>query len=116
MRKDNKQIVEFPEESSTDSLTEVLREGARRLLRDAVEAEVEDWIESRKEVKDGQGRRQVVRNGYMPERSVLTGLGEVPVKKPRVRDRRGKEGQEQFQSKILPPYLRKAKSVEELIP
>jgi transposase-like protein len=116
MRKDNKQIVEFPEESSRDALTEVLREGARRLLRDAVENEVEEWIESRKELKDTDGRRQVVRNGYMPERSVLTGLGEIPVKKPRVRDRRGNGEGEQFQSKILPPYLRKAKSVEELIP
>jgi transposase-like protein len=116
MRKDNRQIVEFPEESSRDSLTEVLREGARRLLTEAVEAEVEEWIEKRKDVKDVDGKRQVVRNGHMPERSVLTGLGEIPVRKPRVRDRRGKGEGEHFQSKILPPYLRKAKSVEELIP
>jgi putative transposase len=116
MRKDNRQIIEFPEEKPKDVLTGVLREGAKRLLSEAVEMEVEEWIESRREVKDGDGRRQVVRNGYMPERSILTGLGEIPVRKPRVRDRRESDQREEFQSKILPPYLRKAKSVEELIP
>lgn len=114
--KDNTQIIEFPEESTKDILTEILKSGARKLLKQAVEFEVEEWIEARKMEVGEDGRRQVVRNGYMPERSVLTGLGEIPVKKPRVRDRREKDDRELFQSKILPPYLRKAKSVDELIP
>lgn len=114
--KDNTQVIEFPEGEKKDILTEILRTGARKLLGQAVEAEVDEWIEARKFKVDEDGRRQVVRNGHMPERSVLTGLGEIPVRKPRVRDHREKSKREQFQSKILPPYLRKAKSVEELIP
>lgn len=58
----------------------------------------------------------MVRNGYSPERSITTPLGPIPVKQPRVRDRRPAGEQEKFSSKLLPPYLRKAKSVEELIP
>ena len=114
--KDSRQIVEFPEAGTKDILTEVLREGARELLAQAIEAEVAEWIEARKQNVDSEGRMQVVRNGYLPERSVLTGIGEIPVKKPRVRDRREKGQREQFQSRILPPYLRKARSVDELIP
>jgi transposase-like protein len=114
--KDSRQIVEFPEPEGKDFLTEILKEGARELLAQAVEAEVAEWIEARKREVDREGRMQVVRNGYLPERSVLTGLGEIPVRKPRVRDRREKDQREHFQSKILPPYLRKAKSVDELIP
>src|SRR5690606_20863407 len=60
-------------------------------------------------------RRQVVRNGYLPKRSILTGIGPVQVEQPRVLDRRGESG-ETFSSKILPPYLRKTRSLEELIP
>lgn len=94
----------------------MLRSGARTLLAHAVEAEVAEWIDEHAEVTDEQGRRQVVRNGYAPERSITTPLGPVPVKQPRVRDRRPEGEQEKFSSKLLPPYLRKAKSVEELIP
>jgi len=115
MDENNRQIIKFPE-NAKDALTEVLRSGARRLLADAVESEVEEYISARKEFVDEQGHRQVVRNGHMPERSVLTGLGEVPVKKPRVRDKRDPNVRENFESKILPAYLRKAKSVEHLIP
>jgi len=64
----------------------------------------------------GQGHRQVVRNGYHNERKVTTGLGQVEVKQPRVHDRRPAEEREKFTSKILPPYLRKTKSIEELLP
>ncbi len=86
--KDSTQVLEFPEQDTKDILTEILRSGARKLLRQAVEFEVEEWIDARKTQVDEDGRRQVVRNGHMPERSVLTGLGEIPVKKPRVRDNR----------------------------
>jgi transposase-like protein len=107
--------VSFPSTSSQDALTEILRSGAKRLLAEAVEAEVAVWIESHAHVQDDAGRRQVVRNGYLPKRSILTGIGSVDVEQPRVLDRRGGEG-EPFSSKILPPYLRKTRSLEELIP
>ena len=75
-----------------------------------------EWIEQRSQVRDEQGRRQVVRNGYLPERKLITGLGEIQVRQPRVADRRAADEREPFSSKILPPYLRKTKSIEELIP
>jgi transposase-like protein len=107
--------VPFPSTTSQDVLTAILRDGAQRLLAEAVEAEVHAWIASHAHVTDGAGRRQVVRNGYLPKRSILTGIGPVEVEQPRVLDRRGEDG-EVFSSKILPPYLRKTRSLEELIP
>ena len=105
----------FPSTGVKDVLTAILRDGAQRLLAEAVEAEVRAWIESHAHVQDEAGRRQVVRNGYLPKRSILTGIGSVEVEQPRVLDRRG-AGSEPFSSKILPPYLRKTRSLEELIP
>jgi transposase-like protein len=101
---------------SCDSLQEILRRGAQTLLSQAIEAEVAEWIDQRQEVTNGQGRRQVVRNGYLPARKLVTGVGELTVQQPRVHDRRPEEQREKFSSKLLPPYLRKTKSVEELIP
>ena len=106
----------LPLPSSTDVLTEVLRRGAHDLLATAIEAEVEGWIEGHHHVQDGAGHRQVVRNGYLPERTLTTGIGPVTVKQPRVHDRRPAQEREKFTSAILPPYLRKTKSLEELIP
>lgn len=101
---------------STDPLTDLLRKGARTLLAQAVEAEVAAWIDDHAHVTDEQGHRQVVRNGHAPPRSVVTGIGPIEVNRPRVHDKRpGGEG-ERFTSAILPPYLRKAKAIEELIP
>jgi transposase-like protein len=97
-------------------MTEILREGARKLLGEMIQQEVEDWLTERAHLRDEQGRRQVVRNGYLPEREIVTGLGPIAVRQPRVRDRRPDDQAEPFNSKILPPYLRKTKSVEELIP
>jgi len=107
--------ITFPSTGSRDVLTTVLRDGAQRLLAEAVEAEVRQWIESHAHVQDEAGRRQVVRNGRLPKRSILTGIGPVEVEQPRVLDRRGADA-EVFSSKILPPYLRKTRSLEELIP
>jgi putative transposase len=107
-------IVPLP--SSGDVLTEVIRQGAKQLLSQAIEAEVAEWIERHREHQDAQGRQQVVRNGFLPQRTILTGIGPVDVKQPRVHDRRSKEKAEKFTSRILPPYLRKTKSIEELIP
>ena len=99
-----------------DLLTEVLRKGARELLAQAIDQEVREWIEQRTGLLNEQGRRQVVRNGYLPERTIQTGIGPVEVRQPRVLDRRAEDEREGFSSKILPPYLRKTKSLEELIP
>jgi transposase-like protein len=107
-------IVPLP--TSGDVLTEVIRQGAKQLLSQAIEAEVAEWIERHKEYQDDQGRQQVVRNGFLPARTILTGIGPVDLKQPRVHDRRRKEEAEKFSSQILPPYLRKTKSIEELIP
>ena len=108
----------FPDvsESPRDVLTEILRQGAHRMLGQAVEDEVAMYLAERSELVDGQGHRQVVRNGHLPERTVTTGIGAVSVKQPRVRDRRPQEQREHFTSAILPPYLRRTRSVEQLLP
>ena len=112
-----------------DVLTEILRDGAQRLLGQAIDAEVEAWIEGHAEARDDRGRQQVVRNGHHPARTLVTGVGPVEVTQPRVWDRRiagrneageavdaNGEAVERFRSSILPPYLRKTKAIEELIP
>jgi putative transposase len=107
--------VTFPS-TSRDVLTEILREGAQQMLTTAIEAEVAEWIDSHRHLQDDEGHRQVVRNGYLPERSITTGVGPVKIRQPRVHDRRTGEAAEPFSSKILPPYLRKTRSIEELLP
>ena len=108
--------VEFPSTEATDVLTEILREGAQTLLVQAVEAEVTEWIDRHSHLKDEKGHQQVVRNGRLPDRKITTGLGQIEIRQPRVHDRRDEGDAEKFTSKILPPYLRKTKSIEELIP
>jgi putative transposase len=107
-------IVPLP--TGQDVLTEILRDGARRMLADAIEAEVAAWIDAHAHLRDVSGRRQVVRNGHLPERTIQTGIGEIPVKQPRVQDRRLPEQRERFTPAVLPPYLRRTRSLEELIP
>jgi len=104
--------------TSRDVLTEILREGARRMLAEAIEEEVAEYLAEHAEAADEAGRRLVVRNGHMAVRTIQTGLGAVPVARPRVDDRRvdGQGNRCRFTSKILPPYLRRTRSVEELIP
>jgi transposase-like protein len=97
-------------------LADVLREGARRMLLTAIETEVSQYLAERAGIVDSEGRRQVVRNGYHDERSIVTGIGEISVKKPRVHDKRTSEEREVFQSRILPPYLRRTREIENLIP
>ena len=116
MGQSSDKVVEFPPESSTDMLTELLRKGARKLLADAVEQEVDDYLREREDLRDESGCRLVVRNGHLPERKIQTSLGGVAVKKPRVRDKRTVEERECFESSILPRYLRRTKSMEELLP
>ena len=116
MQEPTSESLSFPSESSSDVLTQILREGARRLLAESIQSEVQEYLEARSRLCDEHGRRQVVRNGYLPQRSIQTPVGSMEVQQPRIRDRRGPEEAEQFSSKILPPYLRKTKAVEELIP
>jgi transposase-like protein len=102
-----------------DQLTEVLRNGARALLAQAVEAEVAGFLDKHAECKTGDGRARVVRHGHLPEREVMTGIGSVPVRQPRVRDRgapAGDPGRIRFSPSILPPYMRRSKSIETLLP
>lgn len=100
--------------SIQDSLTELLREGARGLIEKAVEAELQQLLNQYGNVTDLSGRRTVVRNGYLPEREILTGLGAVSVRVPKVRDRSGSGVK--FNSALVPPYVRKAKRVEAVLP
>ena len=103
----------------SDQLTEVLRRGARCLLAQAVEAEVADFLGGHGELKTGDGRQRVVRHGHLPEREVLTGIGPVALRQPRVRDRAAAADDPdriRFSSMILPPYMRRSKSIETLLP
>jgi transposase-like protein len=99
-----------------DPLTAVLREGARKLLAQAIAAEVADLLGHYQDLRDERGRARLVRNGYLPEREVQTGIGPVSVKAPRVHDRHQGEEKLRFNSSILPKYLRRSRSLEELIP
>ena len=97
-----------------DPLTELLRQNARQLLQAAVQAECAQFLAQFGDCRDSQGRQGVVRNGYLPEREVLTGIGPVPVKVPRVRDRTG--GDARFESKLVPSYVRRAASIDAVLP
>jgi transposase-like protein len=98
-------------------LTEVLRGGARALLAQAVEAEVAAFLDSHADRCTDDGRRRLVRHGHLPEREIMTGIGPVAVRAPRVRDRVGTgERRIRFTSAMLPPYARRSKSLEALIP
>jgi len=101
-----------------DVLTDILRQGAQEMLATAIENEVAEYVERHAAVRDDEGHRLVVRNGRLPARQIQTGLGLVEVQQPRVNDRRINEKGERmrFSSAILPPYLRRTKSLEELIP
>ena len=101
----------------TDSLTEILRNGAHALLAQAVELEVTDFIGRYADLKTAAGRQRLVRHGHLPKREIMTGIGPVAVRQPRVRDREPSEGERiRFSSGILPPYARRTKSLEVLIP
>lgn len=101
----------------SDPLTEVLRSGARALLARAVETEVAAFLDGHAERLTEDGRRRLVRHGHLPEREIMTGIGPVAVRAPRVRDRTGHGGERiRFSSSILPPYARRSKSLEVLIP
>ena len=101
-------------ESFNDALTALVRQGARQIIAQAVEAELAEFLAAYQGQKDEQGRQAVVRNGYLPERPIMTGVGAVPVQVPKVRDRSGQGIK--FNSSLLPPYLKRSRSVEEVLP
>jgi transposase-like protein len=116
MQEATAETLPLPVPAAADVLTSVLRQGAQRMLAQAIEAEVQDYLSHRASLVDESGHRQVVRNGYLPTRTILTGIGPMEVTQPRVLDRRPKPQAESFTSQVLPPYLRKTKSLDELIP
>jgi len=104
--------------SFADPLTEVLRNGARALLAQAVEAEVAEFLAKHIDLKTTAGLSRMVRHGHLPAREVMTGIGLVGVRQPRVRDRGAADdtGRIRFTPAILPPYARRSRSLEVLIP
>ena len=115
MTQDNLVKFKTPEtsENFNDALRERLRQGARQIIAQAVEAELNKFLSQYQELRDESGRQAVVRNGYLPARTITTGVGEVEVQVPKVRDRT-KSGIK-FNSLLLPPYLKRSRSVEEVL-
>lgn len=118
MAKDTVIDLKRPEPFIEDPITDILRQGSRRLLTAALESEIETFLNQYKDISDDRGCRRVVRNGYLPEREIQTGIGQVSVRVPRIRDRSpdSREERIRFTSAILPPYLRKTKSLKALLP
>lgn len=108
---DNTNVTEL--HKPENMLNELLKQGAQQLLAQAIEAEIQALLEQHKEVRIN-GKAAVVRNGHLPERCLQTGLGDIPVKVPKVRDRSGTDIK--FNSSLVPPYLKRTKNIEELIP
>ena len=103
--------------SACSALEEVIIEGARKMLKLALENEVDEFMAKYSTLVDEDGKRIVSRNGYMPERDILTGIGPLTIKQPRVDDRKLDENDmERFNSNILPRYLRRIPSIDNLIP
>ena len=114
MNKDN--LVEFKTQAQSEAsnpLEDILRQGARQLLEQAIQNEVGEYISEHQDLRDCQVRREVVRNGTLPERQIQSGIGPITIKQPRVHDRRAEH---QFSSNILPPYMRRTPSIDALIP
>jgi transposase-like protein len=105
-----------PEEKPEDALTKILRNGCRKILQDALEVEISEFIEQYREVRTQQGQQRIVRNGYHRERAVQTGIGAVPACVPRARDQGDGSTPIRYTSKLLPPYLRRTRSIEDLLP
>lgn len=97
-------------------LESIIREGARKMLQAALELEIAEHLARFASLVDENGKRLVVRNGCQPERTILTGAGPIPVKRPRVDDRALETTGERFTSKILPKFMRRAASIDTLVP
>ena len=116
MTKDPVAAFRAPTGFPPDPRTDLRRQGARDLIAQALEAELDRVLTAPADQTDAAGRRRLVRHGHLPEREVQTGIGAVPVKVPRVRGRAPEGTPLRFTSTILPPDLRRAKAIEELRP
>ncbi len=118
MKEDTVVTLPRPGASLTDDpLLAVLQDGARRMLSQAIAAEVEAFLATHAERVDEQGRRRLVRNGHAPERQIQTGIGPIAVRRPKVRDRGAQDAEPiRFTSAVLPAYLRRTRNIEELLP
>jgi putative transposase len=116
MIKDNVIAFNNPESATecfSDTLTILARQGAIQMLSTALELEVNAFIQQNQNQLAGNGHNRLIRNGYLPERTVQTGIGDLPIKVPRVRD---KDGALKFISSIIPPYMKRSASIEKLLP
>ena len=117
MEKHAVQTQIIKEENSWSVLEQVAREGARKMLQLALENEVKEFIAKYSNTADENGKKVVTKNGYMPAREIVTGMGPLPIKQPRIDDRNLKGySSERFTSNILPRYLRRMPSIDNLIP
>jgi putative transposase len=114
MAKDSRVVAFRRPGALQDEITEVLRSGARRLIEEALAGELEEYLSTMASRRTEQDRPAVVRNGYLPERQVLTGIGPVAVSVPKVRSRDGEQAL--FRSQLVPRYVRRARSVDAALP
>jgi putative transposase len=114
MSKDTQKRVASPEGEMGLPLDELVKRGARQVIQQAIEAELAELLSNCSNVVTLHGKRAVVRNGYLPEREVLTAAGQIAVKVPKVRDRSG--AGIKFNSNIVPPYIRKSPRVSAALP
>ena len=107
--------IEFEKPGTiSDPLTELLRMGARKLIEAAIQAELAEFLKQFEMKITPEGKRGVIRNGYQPEREILTGIGAISVRIPKVRSRTGEAVT--FRSALVPPYVRKTKTLEAALP
>lgn len=117
MKKNTMPSMDLARPETLSTLEEIAREGARKMLDMALKLEVQEYLEKYADLLDEKGRKQVVRNGYHEERTILTGIGALPVKQPRVDDRALEAiGKDRFTSAILPKFMRRAATIDALLP
>ena len=107
-------VIALNKQAELDPLQEILKTGAQTMLAAAIESEIEYFLNQHRALQTNDNKAAVVRNGYLPERTIQTGLGDIAVKVPKVRDRSG--AKIKFNSQLVPPYLKRAKAIDELLP
>ena len=111
----NNNVINIKNPESVDLITQLIRTGARQLIAQAIEAELECFLNTVAE-RLSDGKQRVVRNGHLPERTIMTGVGHITIQIPRVRDRGEAEEKIRFQSLLIPPYMRRTKTLETVLP
>ena len=117
MKKDN--VIAYANPAKLiveDSLTIFLREQAQQMLQVAIEAEVAEFLSAHANQRLANGHQRVVRNGHLPKRKIQTGIGDVAVKMPRVRDRSNESESIRFHSNLIPNYMRRTATLDVLLP